>query len=88
MLLLFGFLMATLLSGTEERNRSLVQDANLFINDLLGEYDEVWQFNLDVRAHNHSLVWVFLQMVEIGLRQVLLSAHLLNITILENLKFF
>ena len=68
LLLFFGFLMATLLGGIEERNRSIVQDANLFLKDLFGERNEVGNLDLDVGAHDYSLVRIIVQMVEIGLR--------------------
>ena len=77
--------MSTLLSDTEDRDGSFVDNTNfLFFNlllNLLSERDPVGDFDLDVRAYDLKLT--LFDVIEVSLGHVLLSSHLLNVTVLE-----
>lgn len=82
-LLLLGLLNSALLSGAEEGNWSLVEDADSLFLDLVGQSDEVWDLNFDVWADDLRLVLVILEVVEVRLRNIILSDDLLNRSVLE-----
>ena len=82
-LLLLGLLNSALLSSAEEGNWSLVEDADSLFLDLLSQSDEVWDLNFDIWADDLSLVLVLLEVVEVRLRNIILSDDLLNRSVLE-----